>query len=112
MTDNVKEIELDIEDARQTIAFHDAYVRLTKNADFQLLIEKNYFIDEAARLVEFKANPAVQNDAAQAAIIKALDAIGGLQQYFNKLGFQADNAERALEEANEALAEIAAEGEA
>ena len=103
---SVKEIELTIEQARANVEAGDQLDRLMKNADFEALVTKGYFIDEATRLVQLKAHPAMKGDMEQKMIIKDIDGIGCLQQYFNAIFALRIQSQKAIEEGEAALAEI------
>jgi len=79
----VQDIQIQMDDAREIIRSADALERLFENPDFKLVIKQGYFKEEPARLVEMKATPAMSGEATQSAIIKQIDGIGALQQYFN-----------------------------
>lgn len=104
------EIEVSMAGAKKVVAMGDALGRLMKNPDFKLLILDGYLKDEAVRLVHAKANPACQRADIQAAIVKDIDAIGSLDQYFRTVDIAADQAATSIEEAENALTEIAGEG--
>lgn len=105
---DIQEIELSIEQSRVFITTADALNRLMKNEDFKILISVGYFKEEPARLVELKAAPQTTSEEWQASIIKSIDGIGSLQQYFNTIWGLAENARVAIEEGEEALVEIEA----
>lgn len=92
----IEDIQIQLEDARELILEADALQRLFDNPDFKLVIKEGYFKDEPARLVEMKATPAMSNEATQVAIMKQLDGIGALQQYFNARFMTADMARDAI----------------
>jgi len=81
----IEQIELDIQEAKKLINAKEHLLRLESYPAFNELIVEGYFKKEASRLVMMKANPATQDDETQHAINKAIDSIGGLQQYFNKV---------------------------
>lgn len=110
-TPNVEAIELDIRQARSLVDAEDALNRLYANKDFQAVILDGYFKEEAWRLVELKAAPAMQHEGHQRMISQAIDAIGGLQQHFNKIRVMADEARAAIEYSEQELELMAAEGE-
>ena len=107
----VEEIELNIKDAKEYVALGHALDQLEKNKYFKTLIVEGYFKGEAIRLVDAKASPAMQKPEYQEAIIKSIDAIGGLSQYFGKVSHQAEMAKTAIDEGEEALFEMANEGD-
>ena len=108
---NIEEIQLDINEAREFVEQGDRLVRLHKNEDFLHVIVDGYFKEEAARLVQLKASPAVQSEQMQRAITKSIDAIGELQQYFHKIYQMANNAEETIRQSEAELEAMAEEGE-
>ena len=78
----IEDIQIQLEDARTIIREADALERLFHNPDFNTVIRDGYFKNEPARLVEMKGTPAMSSEVNQQAIIKQMDGIGSLQQYF------------------------------
>jgi len=111
MTTTAEEIQLDINAARELVKDGDRLMRLHENEDFKALIVEGYFKAEPARLTQIKAHPGMQSDEQQQNILRALDAIGGLQQYFHKIFIQADQAEEAIRVNEQELENMAEEGE-
>lgn len=105
----IKEIELNIEQARTLVEFGNAMERLRNNRDFKLVIGEGYFEKEAIRLVHLKADPAMQTPANQESILKQMDAVGSLNQYFHLVFHRASMAEKAIVADEETCAELAAE---
>lgn len=102
----IEQIELELETAREFAKKGDALERLLANADFNAIISEGYFKEHAYQLVELKAAPSRKGEAEQAAIIKSIDGIGELQQYFNAIRAMADNARAAIDQGNAAIDEI------
>lgn len=111
MSNTVEEIQIDIDAAREVIAVDDALMRLYKSTDFNEVILKGYFQEEAYRLVELRAAPQMQRDEQKDAILRAIDAIGGLQQHFNKVRAMAEQARMAIQDSEQELEQLAAEGD-
>ena len=108
---NDHEIELGIQDAQKKVELGKALNRLKGNADFNLLIGRNYFVDHAARVVSLLASPAMQKPDAQALLMGDLRAISELQQYFNMVDIEAAKAAQAIDEMNQMRIDAAAEGD-
>lgn len=107
MSDNtVQEIELSIEQAKEFVERGKALERLRANPDFQAIVLKGYFENEAIRLVHLKSDPNVQGAEQQAAINKDIDAIGAFQWYLRVTQMQAQQAAVAIADGEEALDEI------
>lgn len=107
--ESIKELEASIQRAKEHVELGKALDRLFSNKDFKLVIKDGYFRDEAVRLVHLRVDPAVQNPAAQESIIKQMDAIGSLSQYFSVLNMLARNASRSMEDDEQTLDEIQSE---
>lgn len=107
----VDEIQVDIDEAKEVVAEAEALERLEKNPDFRKIITKGLFEDEAARLVSLKAAPQMQSEQQQRVVMGAIEMIGGLQHYFNKIRIIAGQVQMAIEQSEAALAELAEEGD-
>ena len=103
---DIQDIELNIEQARAFVKANDALNRLMENPDFKEVIREGYFKDEAVRLVELKAAPQMGSEESQQYILKALDGIGSLQQYFNTIWHLGEQAKVAIDDGNEQLANM------
>lgn len=107
---DINEIELSIKEAKDMVAMAKAVERLYKNADFKQIVLDGYFENEAVRLVHLKADPAMQDEKSQKMIIQGMDAIGALRGYFNWLTQQGNLALKAIEDGEDTLDELRAEG--
>jgi hypothetical protein len=108
--EEVEAIELHMGRAREFIKEAAALRRLRNHADFQTVVEKGYFEKNAVRLVGLKASPQMQTPEKQAGVVRAIDAIGELQQHFNAVFMMAAEAETAITESHEELAAMDEEG--
>tara|TARA_B110000285_G_scaffold202411_1_gene237725 strand:+ start:2871 stop:3221 length:351 start_codon:yes stop_codon:yes gene_type:complete len=105
----IEDINIQLEDARAIIREADALERLFNNPDFNMVIREGYFKNEPARLVEMKATPAMSSEASQTAILKQIDGIGALQQYFNARFLTGDMARDAIFDGEAQIDEISEE---
>lgn len=80
--EQLESIDVSIEMAQKSVNNMTDLIKLTSNKEFKNIIEEGYFVKEASRLVLVKADPSQQGEAEQAAIEKAINAIGFLRQYF------------------------------
>lgn len=103
------ELELSEEKAREQIDMRDAFIRLQNSADFQTVIEKGYFKNEASRLTLLRADKGMQDPNNQNEINRGLIGIGELYQYFRVVLMMGDQAESAMQEYRATREEIAAE---
>ncbi len=92
------QIDITIEAAKENIALKKALERLTKNKDFQIVIDTGYLINEAVRYVHLKADYNMLAEDQQAYCIRGIDAIGTLRAYFTKIMQQGTAAIAALDE--------------
>lgn len=108
-TTEIQEIELNIKQARKIVELGEALERLRNNRDFKKVIQEGYFEQEAIRLVHLKADQAMQTAAFQESIIKQVDAIGALNQYFQTVFHRAGLAQKAITADEEMRDELLAE---
>lgn len=102
--DKVRQLEDDIQEAKQFIDMSKALDRLQSNRDFKTVIIDGYLTAEAVRLVHLRGDPNMQTPERQASILASIDAIGGLLNYFRTVDFKARTAETSIS-ANEAMIE-------
>lgn len=105
-----EEIELQVERAKDMVEMEARLERLERNEDFRALITEGYMREEAIRLVHAKGAPNMDAPDIQASLVKQIDAIGGLTQYFYKIRAQGVTAQKALDDYAEMEAEDMAEG--
>ena len=94
----LQQVELSIEQAKANIERMNKLEKLKNNPEFEELVLKGYFEQEASRLVLLKADHNVQGDTEQKQIEKMIDAIGYLRQYFNTIYQFGAMAQNALEQ--------------
>jgi len=107
--EQVREIEIDMETAKKTIALEEAMSRLYKDKDFKAVILDGYFKEEASRTVMLKAEPNMQDEIRQKALDNIITGIGSLRQYFRKVYQVAQMSLKSLEDQQQAREEILAE---
>lgn len=90
------QIEIDIDDARDTVDRAAALRRLLDNSDFIRIVDDGYFRDEAARLCNVKADPEFDDDKSQANILRNINAIAPFKMYLRTILQFGDMAERAM----------------
>ena len=108
--EQINQIEVNIESAKEAIACRDSLVKLTKNREFKKIIEDGYFKDEASRIVLVKADPALQSAENQEQLDKQIIAIGELRQYFRMIFAVGAEAERSMTADEQTREELLAEG--
>lgn len=80
--DDLEILEIELSVAKEMVDIRDALVRLQKNKDFKKVIEEEYFLKEASRLVLARANLSLSADQ-KANILQMIDGIGCLSSYFD-----------------------------
>lgn len=107
MTDTaaMQEISIEMDHALAVIKEGDALKRLHENADFKLIVTEGYFKEHAAELVGIKAAPQMGSPEKQAQLLKEIDGVGCLQQYFSRIYAMAHNAEMTIESGRQAMSE-------
>jgi hypothetical protein len=102
----IEQIEVSLEDAKQAVALRDAVLRLEKNRDFKKLIEQGYLTEEAVRLTHLLAHPAMAER--QDDLITDLKGISAFKAYIHQIMATGNMAEVSLKEHEEALDELRA----
>ena len=97
----LRELEKDIQRAREAIELGASLARLMSNRDFQSVVVSGFLQKEAIRLVHAKADPANQSPEAQQGIVRSLDAIGNFNQYLCNVSLQAAISEKILGQAED-----------
>ena len=95
-TEKVQEIEESLKHAKAILELGTALERLRSSRDFKKVITEGYLEQECVRLVHLKADPNMQSIDKQASIVKQMDAIGALNQYFQAVFSKAAQAEKAI----------------
>ena len=95
-TDTVQAIEKQIQHSKEVVELGKCLERLRSNRDFKKLIADDYLGQECIRLVFLKADVNMQTTERQASIVKQMDAIGNLTQYFQLVFTKASLAEKAI----------------
>jgi hypothetical protein len=105
----IQALESSIKRAKELVDCGSALERLRTNRDFKKIVVDGYFAEEAIRLVHLKADPAMQSEGSQASIIRQMDAIGSLSDYFRTVDMAANQARRSIQGDEETLEELHAE---
>jgi hypothetical protein len=100
------QLERSIEENKRLIELSKSLRRLEVNPDYKSIITQLYLKDEAVRLVHLKADPAMQHEVRQVAIVKDIDAIGSLASFLRTIHVQAETAARSLPDDEETLIEL------
>ena len=109
-SDTIENIEINIEHAKKYVNKMNSVFNLSKNRDFNDVIDKGYFEEEASRLVLLKADPNLQKPEDQASIIRSIDAIGHFRQYLSTVVSMGRMMEKSLMDDMETRQELLVEG--
>ena len=104
----VEEIQIEIDFAKEMIAMRNACRQLHENKHFKEVILEGYFKTEAARLVMAKSNPNLE-EAQQRGVDIMIGGIGALAQFFDMIERRGSQAEEGLRELEDTQDEIAQE---
>lgn len=104
------QLERDIKAHKANKEMAESLDRLRSNRDFKKVIEIGFLKDEAVRLVHAKGNPDLQTPAAQASILRDIDAIATMGQYFITIDQRGRIATKELDDAYETREELQKEG--
>lgn len=99
-------LEQQIKDAQGSLELGKALASLRHNADFKKLVIDGYLKNEAVRLVHLKSDPSMSSADNQAAVVRDIDAIGALAQFFRTVEMMGTRAESSIAEAEQAITEI------
>jgi hypothetical protein len=106
---NIKQVEMSIEEAKHNVENRDLVLSLSKHPDFRKLIMRGYFEQEAIRLVHLKGAQGMQSPEQQMLVNNAMLAISNLKQYFDNLVQMGNVSEKALAEHEKTREELLAE---
>lgn len=105
---DIQDLETEIAAAKELKERREIALRLSTNADFKKLVLDEYFVTEAARLVQLSADPALDHDQRNDALEMA-KATGHFKRYLSMIVQMGAHAERQLPEMEIALDELRAE---
>jgi hypothetical protein len=94
----MQEIEISLEAAKEHLELAKALARLKDNADFKKLFTEKYIESYAARLVRLKASQGLQDEKNQMNIINQINGIGQFNQYMLFIEQEGALAEKAIED--------------
>lgn len=107
----IAQLEQQIKDAQGSLELGRALASLRHNPDFKKLMIEGYLKNEAVRLVQLKADPSMVSAIDQAAIVRDIDSIGAMGQYFRTVEMMGIRAESSIAGAEAAITEIQQESE-
>jgi len=104
--EEVNEIQVSIDQAREAVQLRDDLRALQKNRAFKKIIVEGYFKGESHRLVIALAEPEMQTEERQAKVITDIKAIGSLRQFFELIEQAGDNMEDAIKKSQDEIDNI------
>lgn len=108
---DIHDLEQGIQDAEELVARRDQAIKLSKNTEFRALFMDQYFVTEAARLVQLSADPALTVEQRADALDMA-QATGHAKRYLSMAIQMGAVAERELPDMRAALEELRANPDA
>ena len=107
--EEIKEIELSIEHAKEIALRGEMAEKLATNHEFKKLILDGYFRDEAARLALLSSDPALDQTSREH-VLRDLNGPGSLKRYLSAIVQMGRVAQNEIREAYQTMDEIRAEG--
>jgi hypothetical protein len=109
LQNDINQVEVTMEFAKELIKNADVAQRLTNNPDFKAIILDGYFADEAARLGHLVGDPETVMDPKRGTMVQNdLIGIGALKRYMSTILMLGRRAEADLLEQGETLEELRA----
>lgn len=105
----LEQIQISKEQAERSVKLLEAFERLRNNPDFNLLISKSYFQEEASRLVMLKADSSFQSPERKDLLSDSMAGISSLNMFFNSVVQMGQMSRESLNEYVEAEEEILAD---
>lgn len=106
---SIEALERDIEQYKGDIALASSLEVLLRNKHFVDVILNGYCKEEAVNLVMMKAMASNQNPDKQADIIRRLDSIGTLNEYFETIKIRGEIARMSSKDAQDTLERVVTE---
>lgn len=107
---DIQDLERGIADAEELISRRNMAIKLSENFEFRRLFMQEYFVTEAARLVQFSSDPAGDKQQREDALSMAM-ATGHTKRYLSMAIQMGAVAERELPEMRRTLEELRIHGE-
>lgn len=107
--EDLKRIEVSIEEAKKHCKMGEALKRLSKNKDFKLVINDAYLKDHAIRLVMLRGDDNL-DEVTREKVLNEIDAIGAFAGYLRYLKHTGERAADAIKQDEETREEILSEG--
>lgn len=98
-TQAIEEVELGLDHAKELVATKQKTEKLIRNKEFQLIVDKGYFNDEAVRLTHLVSDPTI-SDEMRVGVQRDLESIGAFKRFLQtkiSMGIAAENSIEAYE---------------
>ena len=102
---DIHDLETGIQNAEELVARRNMAIRLSNNPDFRTVFHDDYFVTEAARLVQLSADPSMDPEQRADALAMA-QATGHTKRYLSMMFQMGAVAERELPEMRATLDEM------
>lgn len=102
----IEHLEVEIDQAKDMISLNDDLVQLQEDPRFIRVITKGFFEQEAIRLVMLQSDPEMQKPERKEALVAAMNAVSGLNQYFVRVNRVGEMAKEALDDMHVTHAEL------
>lgn len=93
----ISEVEISVEHAKEIVAKADAVIRLSKNKDFQAIVDQGYNIDEAVRLAHLVSDPRI-DERTKAAAVNDLNSLGAFKRYLGTIVYMGQMASQEIKQ--------------
>jgi len=107
---DLKQVELTIEEAEKNIEKAEALTRLFANSDFKAIVEEGYFQDNSIALVRRLAFPQFDKPESQNRLQNQMMGVSQLQMFFSQIMMEGNAAKEAMSSHRETLSELLQEG--
>lgn len=101
-TQAIREVELSLDQAKELVAKKDRVNKLIRGKDFQQIVDKGFFIDEAARLAHLLSDPSISEDIRNS-VQRDINGIGSFKRYLTTIISMGNTAENAVKVHNNDL---------
>lgn len=105
---DIQEVEISIEIAKQMIAKREMVKKLQANREFKKLITEGLLKEEAARSAVLYSDPSI-SETTRAHVLRDIGGYGLLERYFRTIVRMADEMEAAMKDDENTLEELHSE---
>jgi hypothetical protein len=106
----IETLELSIEQAQKSVKLMNQMDKLRKNKEFKAIIEDELLDNYARNTVYLLSDPNMSGEAEQADLIKDLEMVGRVRQFFSTIYQKGRMAEKTIIDSNVTIDELREEG--